>query len=846
MRRARLVNGFGKGVLDPGLGERIDLVHYYQAVRRGEGVEFLPQGGFTRAGGTRLATTHRLRHKLEPIRLTSTMITAHNGGTVASLLDQDDTTSFTTSPIGGTEFAVLEVDLGAPMTVAAFDLVGYSCASSRLDAAVACEYYDGTSWVAVTGPESTLLSPRANIRTDARTRRYSEPPGESPTARSWRIVIYGGVGLGAISVKGIRMWTERADVSPKRRAIPFAKSSSEVYQLTATDWNIDVFDDGVYLASIPLAVPHHLVKELTLEQSQDTLFLFHEDVATQQITRQGAPDEWDVKAVAFTNVPNITASTAFTGAQDEVQRIAIDSFAASLSLTVSLGDLFAAPFTSSTTGALAGQVQTALGGLPGVTLADVDVQLVSVSPPTLEVTFKGANGSRFWPRIGIRGGAVDAFSTVKQRGVPSSGGVLGTTTGWPRCGAVHQARMLLGGFRASPQTILASQVGDLFNLKTDDSPVLATTAIMHTLDTDQVEVIQAIFIGRHLQIFTESGEWWSDNRTLDATQPVNFILATRYGLSRAVPLQFAESATLFLEKGGRTVRDFLYNDATLSYEADALSLLAPHLVTGAVSLAWRRAEATDQANQLYVVNDDGTLAVLSLLRKQEVVAWSTIPTDGQWRDVMTDALDRVWLISERGGELWLEKRDEDALMHATVEVDGSGLGQVTGLPAYMEGRTVYALADGDIQGPFTVSAGAILLGAPADTTEVGLPFTVDVESLDTRARLNEEMPFRPPARIYEAELALTDTGHLQFGANGAEPEEVALRHVDGEVSAMDETGDEPANDRLDVPMMDRLFSGRVRVENLAGFTKTARWRIRQTVPAPLTVKSLRLEIAMRG
>ena len=53
-RRARLQMAFSKGVLDPGLGERIDLVHYYQGVRRGDNVEFLPQGGFTRRAGTRL------------------------------------------------------------------------------------------------------------------------------------------------------------------------------------------------------------------------------------------------------------------------------------------------------------------------------------------------------------------------------------------------------------------------------------------------------------------------------------------------------------------------------------------------------------------------------------------------------------------------------------------------------------------------------------------------------------------------------------------------------------------------------------------------------------------------
>lgn len=53
----------------------------------------------------------------------------------------------------------------------------------------------------------------------------------------------------------------------------------------------------------------------------------------------------------------------------------------------------------------------------------------------------------------------------------------------------------------------------------------------------------------------------------------------------------------------------------------------------------------------------------------------------------------------------------------------------TGLD-HLEGRDVYALADGIPAGPFTVSGGAVTLDEPAAVVHIGLPYDQEVETLD--------------------------------------------------------------------------------------------------------------------
>lgn len=793
MRRATLVNSFAKGVIDPDLSERVDLSYYYNSLADAVNVVTRPQGGIGRRPGLAQLSdadalaagrSARLRRRIEPVPITAAMITAHNGGTAANLVDQLPDTVYTVNTVAGSVWVLAEVDLGTSQYVDFIDVIGFKAETGRWDKVLAVEYWDGAAWVEVAGAIGNGYSARRNLRTSERTRRFGFWPGQRISARSWRVVLYDADGAGVITIGGLRMWRERRGISPIKY-IPFARSTGLVYSLWLTDRNIDVYDRHRYLASIPVPVDAQQIDDINVKQSLDTLLMFHEDIATPRIVRQGEPLEWNVDTAAFTNVPTLVDGTGFAGDQDEVQTLYLDGAMTGDDVVLYIGDVQSEPITVGDRLDWADDVAAAINAMPGMA-GDVTCELIAGSILGLRVTFTGGDGARAWPLLSavvLGREGVDPVSEIVQRGIDGGGDLMGDTTGWARCGQFYQGRLLLGGFRSAPQTYGFSRVSQFYDFQITSDPLTADLGIVNTLDTDQLEVIHEIYAGRNLQLFTESGEWFIEARTIDATQPLNVVLATRHGLEPAVPLAFVDGATLFIQKGGLTLRDFLFEDLQQSYKAEPLSLLAPHLLTGVVDMAVRKVRTTSEANSVFMVNSDGALALLSLLRAQEVVAMTPHRTDGKFRAVGVDLRDEVWLAVERtstfnGTDLFLERWDETTTLDGAVNYDAGGAATdaIGGLAAH-EGKDVWAWADGNLYGPLVVESGGVTLPVKATRASVGLFPELEGHLPIIRDKLAADRPFRPPGRIYEVDLALAGTGQMEISVNGSPWREVPLDGV---------------------------------------------------------------------
>lgn len=845
MRRAKLTNSLNKGVLDEDLIDRVDLSHYHAGMRVGVNVEPVPQSGFRRRAGTALAAPYRLRNRLEPVALTAAMLTVHNGGVKENLIDQDGATLFVTTSVAAVPFVVIEVQLPIFVTVTAVDLERFYCERTGIDNHLAVEYWTGTTWLPFGVPAQADIGPYRDLRTTARTRRFALPPGISVAMQSIRVVLYGGDGIapdgvGQVTLAGISLWRERTDKSRNVRLIEFARDAEASYVAAITDRNIDLYDGADYIGSLPLQMPDWRIGELNWQQSLDTLFLYHEDMHTPQFTRQGARDEWNAEPVTFTNVPTLKPSQTFSGSTDEVQDIVTTMVSGDYAVAI-VGTLKtpAVPFTS--LAAFATALAGALNALPGI---EVEIAVVSSSPQRLRLSYKGAAANRAWPLIDVivlQPATSTATTSSVKRGLNASGPIVGAATGWPRCGVLYQARHWLGGFRSAPQTIVASVVGDYLNLQ---SGTTADKSIALTLDTNQVETVRDIVAGRHLQVFTERGEWWSDNRTFDATQPVNFILATRYGASPSVPPVFGDGATIFAQTGGSVIRDMQYVDGAQNYESSVLSLLSAKIATNIVDMAYRPAIVASDAGRLYCVRADGKVAHLSLNKGQEIVAWSLHDYTDPIRAVLVTSKSDVFFAIETAGGLWLLRRDEAALTDATVYRTTTPTTFVGAL-GYHEGRVVWSIADQEIAGPHTVVAGGLQLPFPAATVATGRDFLVDAEPMPLRDKITEAQPFRPPARIYALDVSVKASGVFELATNQDEFQEIDARYYDVGPSDEDAIGGETAAPP-DAPMMERLVTGIVRVDGCEGITHHPRWRIRQRKPAPLHVRAVRLELAMQG
>src|SRR5690606_6644335 len=104
---------------------------------------------------------------------------------------------------------------------------------------------------------------------------------------------------------------------------------------------------------------------------------------------------------------------------------------------------------------------------------------------------------------------------------------------------------------------------------------------------------------------------------------------------------------------------------------------------------------------------------------------------------------------------------------------------------HLEGKAVWAYADDELLGPYTVENGSITIEQASLNVTVGLGPRVEGALQKLREKLTNSRPFRPPARIYELELSLADTGHLEISVNGGAFREVPLTFMDIGVVAAD-------------------------------------------------------------
>jgi hypothetical protein len=293
----------------------------------------------------------------------------------------------------------------------------------------------------------------------------------------------------------------------------------------------------------------------------------------------------------------------------------------------------------------------------------------------------------------------------------------------------------------------------------------------------------------------------------------------------------------------------LISNVEATYAADPKNALAPELITDAVDFAAGEPRTADDPARGFIVNADGSIAHLGVQRAQEVVAFFPWTTPGAFQSVGVDMVGNIWAAVERstsdgGTDLYLERFDASTPLDAvTVHTFEVATATITGL-GHHEGKSVWAYADKDLYGPYTVTGAQIVLDVPAYDVSVGLMSEWAVEPMPIREKLNEAQPFRPPGRIYELEVMVRNTGLFDISVNGGPAQEAAITFL-GEQLA--DGGPFQSGGEMDLPLLDRLFTGPVKLDKgMLGFSKHPRWRLSQSKPAPIEVLSVRAELAFRG
>ena len=347
-----------------------------------------------------------------------------------------------------------------------------------------------------------------------------------------------------------------------------------------------------------------------------------------------------------------------------------------------------------------------------------------------------------------------------------------STKGYPRTCTFHEGRLYFGGVKSRPNTIFASRVARFFDFNPGEA--LDDDSLELTISTDSTNAITGMFSGRDLQIFTKGGEFFLPQSTLDPITPTNVVVngATRRGSQEGIKPVGAESGTLFIQRAGKSLREFLFSDVELSYISNNISLLSSHLLKSPSDMALRKATSTTDGDLLLLVNStDGSLATYSILRGQNVIAPTLSTTDGEFLNVGVD-VDQIYFVIKRtissATKYYVECFNDDNTTDSTKLLSGSSKPSsttVTGL-SHLEGKTVRVIADDQMQTNKTVSSGQITLDAvPTTYVEIGLDYTPIIKTLPVELKLSSGNIVAQKKRIVEATVNLYLSQNLTLNDN---------------------------------------------------------------------------------
>jgi len=430
------------------------------------------------------------------------------------------------------------------------------------------------------------------------------------------------------------------------------------------------------------------------------------------------------------------------------------------------------------------------------------------------------------PRKLVRGASHTSWtlSTITLSNVPQfdfgSGAedVWSGTRGYPKSVTFYQSRLWFGGSGQRPQTIWGSKTNDFYNF--DDGTSLDDEGIDVTLDTDQVNAITAVYAGRHLNIFTTGGEFSIQDSPITPAK-IAVRRETLFG-STSIPPKMIDGSVIFIDRTGKSVREFLFSYNEDAYTSGTVSLLASHLLNSPVDMDVSKGTSSDDANYLYFVNGDGTMAVFNTLRAQEVSGWTKWETTGEVESVSV-VVDEVYVIVKRTIDSstvrYLEQLDVDSYTDANKIVTlGSPGTSVTGL-AHLNGEACRVRADGAIRDNATPSGGSITLTEDGTVVEVGLNYTSSIKTMPVNMDFEDGPTLTRRKRIIKVVPNLYES--LGISINGD-------RFID-------------RNFGMTLGSAPTPFTG-IREMYLLGWTDLAQVEITQTDPTPMTLLGLGVEV----
>ena len=585
------------------------------------------------------------------------------------------------------------------------------------------------------------------------------------------------------------------------RLVSFQFSVADSYMLCFTHNRMYVVKNGAVVANIngtgnsylTTTISSDIVDDMCWTQSADTLIVVHPDLQPVRITRT-SDTAWTATSITFDSIPKYAFTLAATNPAATLTPSAVSG---NVTLTASAGVFSAGNVNQYVNVNTQGRARI-------VEYVSTTVVKAITEYPFFDTSAVASGG---WE---LETGYVDVWSAGK---------------GWPRTVTFHEGRLYFGGSKSRPSTIWGSKIGLFFDFVPTES--MDDDAVEATLDTNDLNVITDIISSRDFQVFTTGGEFFIPQAGTDPVTPLTFTFknVSRNGIKPGTRVQSVESGSIYIQRQGKSLNEFVFNDTQLTYITQRISLLSGHLLKGPQRVALRKASSTEEADLLLMTNtDDGSMAVFSIMRSQQVTSPSEFTTDGSFLDVGVD-VNAIYAVTKRTFnsvdryfiELFGFEYFTDCAFVGGAAASASGLPHIA--------KSLNVICDGSPQGNETVSGGGAVTFDRSSTTsyEVGLPISVYVKTMPAEVKLQTGSRVSFKKRIVEISAVVNKTQNLIIN-----DQPVAFRLFD--------------NPMLDDPIPE--FTGIKRVNGVLGYSREQSIVVSQDLPVKMNLLGLDYRVAV--
>jgi hypothetical protein len=392
--------------------------------------------------------------------------------------------------------------------------------------------------------------------------------------------------------------------------------------------------------------------------------------------------------------------------------------------------------------------------------------------------------------IGMIGGTFPALSTEEVEGlisgniatitansnvnpVPSSDWdeeAFSDENGYPSVIEFHSQRLWLAGSSSLPAHIFGSRVAAFFNFDVGDA--FPADSIQVVISDKQVNMINDIVSGRHLQVFTDAGEFYAP-QTEDTPlipETFNLIKQTRYGSNNLIEPKLFDESTIFLQAEGNAVREFIWIDQLRGYSSDAISLIAEEFIQDVqeVEVLYGGYDRPEQI--AFFVNGDGSITWYHAARAEQIRTWGIWQTQGDYKS-LTVIADKMYALVDRPTGIFIERFELDVTLDSAVQASDVSKSVWVGDAPHLTDEliqvgtsVIQANNDPDyFLGEFTYAADTIDLGSiTVDNITIGYGFVQTLEIMPIEIKDSNGVTGGMPKRIVSADVYIASTAAIQI------------------------------------------------------------------------------------